>query len=237
MTGVLHAHPVRVATHRLQVSEQWAWIAGGLVFSFLVSFVFGDRLDLNRDLYYGIYTVAVVAFLTVWVRTSGLSVRSLAARRWVWGVALGVLFAGVMALIVLRTDDATAHPGGATFVAAILWRGVVYGAVDGLLLSVFPILAVFTAFRDSRLRTRFLGTVAVGAIAMVVSLGMTASYHLGYSDFRSQKVTKTLIGDSVWSMPTLLTLNPLGAPIAHVGQHVTAVVHSYNTELFLPPHR
>jgi hypothetical protein len=27
-----------------------------------------------------------------------------------------------------------------------------------------------------------------------------------------------------------------GAPIAHVGLHVGAVVHSYDTDLFLPPH-
>jgi hypothetical protein len=37
-------------------------------------------------------------------------------------------------------------------------------------------------------------------------------------------------------MPTLLTLNPIGAPIAHAGLHVAAVVHDYDTELFLPPH-
>jgi hypothetical protein len=45
-----------------------------------------------------------------------------------------------------------------------------------------------------------------------------------------------LSGDLVWSAPTLLTLNPLGAPIAHVGLHTAAVVHSYDTDLFLPPH-
>jgi hypothetical protein len=28
----------------------------------------------------------------------------------------------------------------------------------------------------------------------------------------------------------------LGAPIAHDGLHVAAVVHSYETETFLPPH-
>jgi hypothetical protein len=37
-------------------------------------------------------------------------------------------------------------------------------------------------------------------------------------------------------MPTLLTLNPIGAPIAHATMHVTAVLHSYHTDLFLPPH-
>ena len=40
----------------------------------------------------------------------------------------------------------------------------------------------------------------------------------------------------MWSVPTLATLNPIGAPIAHVGLHVSAVLHSYETDLFLPPH-
>ena len=61
---------------------------------------------------------------------------------------------------------------------------------------------------------------------------MTAVYHLGYSDFRSSKVRKPVTGDLVWSVPTLTTLNPIGAPIAHMGLHVSAVVHNYNTTLF-----
>jgi hypothetical protein len=41
----------------------------------------------------------------------------------------------------------------------------------------------------------------------------------------------------MWSIPTLATLNPIGAPIAHIGLHTSAVLHSYNTDLFLPPHK
>ena len=50
------------------------------------------------------------------------------------------------------------------------------------------------------------------------------SYHLGYSDFRSEKLRK----------PSLATLSPLGAPLAHIGLHVSAVVHAYDTDTFLP---
>jgi hypothetical protein len=78
--------------------------------------------------------------------------------------------------------------------------------------------------------------VVIGLAAVVASLAMTATYHLGYSDFRSEKVQNPLKGDVVWSAPTLLTLNPIGAPIAHAALHVSAVVHSYETDLFLPPH-
>jgi hypothetical protein len=40
----------------------------------------------------------------------------------------------------------------------------------------------------------------------------------------------------MWSVPTLATLNPIGAPIAHAGLHTSAVLHSYETDTFLPPH-
>ena len=145
-------------------------------------------------------------------------------------------FAVISVFIATRAEDGTGHPGGIEFIAAIGWRGVVYGAADGLLLSAFPILLVFAALRDSRLRRRAGGLVAVGAIAMAASLAMTAVYHAGYDDFRSDKLRKPVTGDLVWSIPTLATLNPIGAPLAHVGLHVGAVVHNYDTDLFLPPH-
>jgi hypothetical protein len=213
-----------------------AWLGGGIAMSFLVPFVLADQLGLQRDLYHGIYCGAVVALFVAWSRDTGQSLREMCARHWRWAVALGVIFAGLSAFIVLGTEDATPHPGGVEFLAAIGWRGFVYGAADGLLLSAFPILVVFAAFNDSSLRRRRGGLVAVGALAMAASLAITATYHLGYNDFRSSKLRKPVTGDLVWSVPTLATLNPIGAPVAHAGLHVAAVTHSYDTDLFLPPH-
>jgi hypothetical protein len=102
---------------------------------------------------------------------------------------------------------------------------------------VFPILAVAAAFSARPLRERSKrAVVGIGAIALVVSLLFTAVYHLGYPDFRGEKVRKPLIGDVVWSTPTLASFSPIGAPLAHIGLHVSAVVHTYNTDTFLPPH-
>jgi hypothetical protein len=204
--------------------------------AFLVPFVVADALGLQRDLYYALYVAAVIGLFVGWARDTGQSLRAMFARRWQWAVGLGLVFAGISVFIALRAEGSSPHPGGLTFASAIVWRGLVYGAADGLLLSAFPILVVFAALRDSRLRRRAGGLVAVGAVAMVASLAMTAVYHLGYSDFRSSKLRKPVTGDLVWSVPTLATLNPIGAPIAHMGLHVSAVVHNYNTTLFLPPH-
>lgn len=224
------AHPARPTRHR-----HWGWLAASFPFAFAVPFLLADVLDLNRDLFYGLYALAVAGFVGAWARDTRLTRRDF-TRNWRWGLVLGALGACVLAFMVLRTEDATNRPGGIELAAAVLWRGVLYGVTDGVLLSVFPILAVFAAFAGTRLRSRVAGKVLIGTIAMIASIGITSAYHLGYSDFRSEKVRKPIVGDVVWSAPTLLTLSPLGAPIAHAGLHVSAVLHSYDTDTFLPPH-
>jgi hypothetical protein len=220
----------------IRTHPQWVWLLAGLMLAFAVPYVFADLLSLNRDVYYGIYTLAVVGFLALWLRLGTQSPRRMLTRNWRLGFVLGAVFAGLEVAIAL-TDKATTHPQGWTFADAILWRGVVYGATDGLLLSVCPILAVFAAFASRPLRERTKRAVTgIGALALAVSIVFTAVYHLGYPDFRGSKLKKPVVGDLVWSVPTLMTLSPVGAPIAHIGLHVTAVVHSYDTNTFLPPH-
>ena len=224
------------AARPVSARRHFAWLVGGMAGSFLVPFIVADQLGLQRDLYYAVYVAAVVGLFVAWARDTRQPLREMFARRWRLAVGLGVVVAAVSAFIAVHAEGGTTHPGGIEFIAALGWRGIVYGAADGLLLSAFPILLVFAALRDSRLRWRAGGLVAVGAVAMVASLAMTAVYHAGYSDFRSDKLRKPVTGDLVWSVPTLATLNPIGAPIAHVGLHVGAVVHNYDTDLFLPPH-
>jgi hypothetical protein len=227
-----------VSAHRhlaAAASQQLHWLLGGFALGFGVPFVFAGLLGLERDLYYGVYAVAVVGFFVLWARRTGQPLARMFARRWMPAVALGLAVAALMSLIALQ-QAATPRPGGLTLGAAVFWRGIVYGAADGLLLSSFPIMAVFAAFAGSPLRKTIRGTLRVGLLALVASMAMTSAYHLGYSDFRSGKLASPVAGDVVWSVPTLVTLNPIGAPIAHAGLHVTAVLHCYHTDLFLPPH-
>ena len=225
--------PVRSAS---QAGRHVRWLAGGFVLAFLVPFLFADLLELPRDLYYAVYVVAVASYFGLWVHATGQSFAKMVRRRWLLAVALGLAVAGILVLVVLRTEDATARPDGLELVGAVAWRGLVYGLADGLLLSAFPILAVFAAFAGTALRRRLLGVAAIALVALVASLAMTAVYHAGYSDFRSEKLRKPVAGDVVWSLPTLATLNPIGAPIAHAGLHTAAVLHSYETDTYLPPH-
>ena len=217
--------------------EHLAWLGAGFVVGFVVPFLFADVLRLPRDLYYGIYIAAVLGFFVLWARATGQRLDVMVRRRWRLAVVLGLIFAVILGFFVLRAEPATPGPEGLALAWAVLWRGVAYGAADGLLLSAFPILAVFAAAEGSRLRRRKSGTFAVGAAALLASLAMTTVYHLGYSDFRSPLLARPVTADLVWSVPTLVTLNPIGTPITHAAMHVTAVLHSYETDVFLPPHR
>jgi len=219
------------------LSVQWAWLGGGFLLAFAVPYVLADVLAINRDLFYGLYALAVIGLFASWSRSTGYDLVAASKRHWIAATLLGLAAAAVLAATVVRTDDATSRPDGLELVGALAWRGVLYGLTDGLLLSVFPILVVFAALAGTRLNSRLAGKVVIALVALAASLGMTAVYHSGYSDFRSGKMTKPLRGDVIWSAPTLLTLNPIGAPIAHVGLHTAAVLHSYETDTFLPPHR
>jgi hypothetical protein len=229
-----------VQSGRTRSGAAWrhlAWLGAGFGVGFLVPFLFADVLQLPRDLYYGVYVATVLVFFVLWARGTGQRLDVMVRRRWRWAVVLGLLVAVVLGVVVIRTEPATPGPVGLALAWAVLWRGVVYGAVDGLLLSAFPILAVFAAAEGSRMRRRRSGTVLIGAVALLASLVMATVYHLGYRDFRSSLLARPVAADVVWSVPTLVTLNPIGAPMAHAGLHVTAVLHSSETEVFLPPHR
>lgn len=215
--------------------RQTCWLAAGLALGFLIPFVLTDRLRVPRDLYYGIYALTVAAFIALWARDTDQPLGEMIRRRWKLAVMLGVGCAVLLAVVVTRTDAGTGRPSGLAFVGALAWRGLVYGATDGLFLSAFPILAVFAA-AGPRIGGRAPRKVAVGLVALCASLAMTAAYHVGYRDFRSSKLVKPLTGDLIWSAPTLVTLNPVGAVISHVGLHMAAVSYSYETDIFLPPH-
>jgi hypothetical protein len=226
--------PLAVRSQR-EHANQWAWLGGGALLAFLVPFLFADLIGLSRDLYYGIYALSVFVFFGAWIRASGVNIREFFARNWKWSVALGLVAGGLLSAIVLK-GGGSSHPHGVTFAAEILWRGVVYGTADGILLGSFPVLAVFTAIPFIRGSDHWRRTLATGALALAMAFGFTAVYHAGYSEFRSGKLATPIRGTAFFSAPTLLTLIPLGAPIAHIAMHVSAVTHDYRTDTFLPPH-
>jgi hypothetical protein len=211
-----------------------AWIPAAAAVGFLAAFLFGDLLTLPIDLYYLVYFACVLGFAAAYVRLTDLDVRSWLSRRLFWALALGIVV-GLVLMQGVLARPATARLSGPFLWWALLWRGVVYGFVDGVLLFSIPWIVVWRAFDAEHAapgRKLAAGFVASAAIFLV-----TTAYHLGYRDFRSARIVQPNIGSAIASAATLLSANPIGSAVSHIVLHVTAVAHSPATDLFLPPHR
>ncbi len=215
------------------VVRQGAWFVFGSALAFAIPYVGVSQLHLQHDVYYGTYFAVTLAMLAAYVRTEQIDVRPLFTRHWRSSLIVGIPVAAFVVWNVFRTDDATSRPHGAYFVFELLWRGVGYGTIDALLLTAFPCVVAYTLLHG-RVTTVFRRTRYM-AIAVPMILVITATYHLGYPQYRQDGVGKPEVGNTLISIPMLATANPVGSIAAHISMHVTAVTHSYETTVFLPP--
>ena len=111
------------------------------------------------------------------------------------------------------------------------WEGFVYGAAEGLLLSVLPVIVVWQGFVGSRGTDGWRG-VAAGVLALAASALVIVVHHLGYRDFRNRRIVQALFACLVLSLGYLLT----GSPIAAIGGHIVLHLAMLRRGLELPPH-
>jgi hypothetical protein len=228
MSTISHVQPAAIP-HWLQHGAWFAFVAG---VAFLVPYLGVSVLGLQHDLYYLVYFAVSMAVLLTYVRVEHVDVRPIFAYAWPWSVGLGIVVGAAVAFSVLG-EKATERPGGAYFLFELLWRGVTYGAVDALLLSAFPGFVAYSILRGRV--DGFVGKARFTALALPLVLAITAMYHLGYPQYRQDGVRKPEIGNTIISVPMLVTANPIGSVIAHATMHTTAVAHAYETDVFLPP--
>ena len=65
------------------LSVHWAWLAGGFVVAFAVPYVLADVFAINRDLFYGLYALAVIGLFASWSRSTGYDLVAAAKRHWI----------------------------------------------------------------------------------------------------------------------------------------------------------
>jgi hypothetical protein len=201
---------------------------------FLVPLVGTDLLGLQPDLYYLIYFTIAVAWFAVFLSAYAAELRDLWRHNLGLSLALGaVAGAGLVAMVFSQAG--TDHPDGWRFGFEILWRGLVYGSVDALTLFVFPAAVAYLLMGGNREGAK--RKAGFAGLALLLSLLVSTSYHLGYPEYRDADLRSPLIGTIVANVPTALTGNPLGAVVAHPMVHVAAVVHQRDggSTQMLPP--
>jgi hypothetical protein len=228
--------PSRLAPRPAEHPETWAvqlrWFAITALVGFTLPFLASSVLGLDHDVYLLIYFASVLGLFAAYAAATELDLRDAFTRHWKLGVALGAVF-GIALVRNVLSEDATPSPDGAYYVFELIWRGAIYGAIDALLLTVLPCLIVYRALggRLSTWRRR----LAYFATSLVLVVTITAVYHLGYEQYREDGVGAPETGNTIMSMPMLLSTNPIGSIADHAAMHVTAVAHEYETEVRLPP--
>jgi hypothetical protein len=202
--------------------------------AFVVPLVFSSYLELQHDVYYLVYFATVVAVLAVYVRTNDINIAEVVSRHWKLSLTLGVASGAFVTWSVFGRIEWTPHPTGAYFAFEILWRGVLYGVVDALLLSAFPGLIAWKLMQRDVAGAGRRISYAILTLALVVII--TATYHAGYRALRNARgISQPEIGNTIISVPMMASANPLGSVVAHVSMHLAAVTHAYESKDRLPP--
>jgi hypothetical protein len=189
-------------------------------------------LEIDHDVYLGIYFAIVLSLMTAYAVGTQLDLRATFTRYWKLGVALGTVVAFVLVRNVLA-EDTTPRPHGGYYAFELIWRGGIYGIVDALLLTVLPCLFVYRALGGGLATWRRRVAYFFAALALVMTI--TAVYHLGYAQYRDDGVGAPEAGNAIISMPMLLSTNPIGSIADHAAMHISAVAHTYETDVRLPP--
>jgi hypothetical protein len=177
---------------------------------------------LRPDLYYLSYFTIAVVWFAAFLATYRAQLRDLWRLNLTWSLVVGGL-AGIAVVVIVFSSAATDHPDGWRWWFEIGWRGVVYGSVDTLTMFVFPAAVAYLLMHGDRRDAK--RKIGYGGLVLALSLLVSASYHLGYPEYRDADLRSPLIGTVMADSAAVLTGNPVGAFLTHVPAHVSAVVH------------
>jgi hypothetical protein len=200
----------------------WLWLAGGAGLFFAVPFIGTDMFGLQPDTFYLVYFTIAVGWFVVFLATYRPQLCDLWRLNLTWSLAVGAL-GGIGVAAIVFSSAATDHPDGWRWWFEIGWRGVVYGSVDALTLFVFPAAVAYLLMHGDRSGVK--RKIGYGGLVVALSLLVSASYHLGYPEYRDADLRSPLIGTVLADSAAVLTGNPVGSLVTHGIAHVSAVVH------------
>ena len=211
------------------------WVAAASAAGFLLSLVFAGLLRLRRNIFLIFYIPLTAALFAAFVIVEDIDLAGLVSRNWIWGLAA----AAVVSVIAVRNvlaQPSSPRRRGAALLLDILWPGIAYGLIDGLLISVIPVAVVYEELSGASWAAGAAGRMELGAIALAASFLVAGIYHAGYPEFRGKNILWAIFGNGLMSLAYIVTANPLAAVLPHIAMHVASMIHGRETTVQLPPH-
>ena len=222
----------------MMVNAWWMhtlWVLAAGVVGFGVTAVTAGWLKLKREWVVLVYLLVAGAFLYAYFSWGQIDLLEQLRQRWLMGLA-GAVVVGLIAVRNVASQPATPRSHGARFAFDLLWNGVVYGLLDGVFLSVMPLLASWQAFSLLGWMGSPWGTLGACLVGLLASTYVTKAYHVRYPEFRGSEVGMPILGNYIMTLGYIVTRNPLTAALSHATMHVAAVVQGMEATIQLPPH-
>jgi hypothetical protein len=218
------------------VSDWWQyvlWTLAAGVLGLLISAIFAGIFRLRRSVFLVPYVLLAGSFLYSYIHWAHLNVGELIIQNWLWGVIAAIVVGIVMVRNVL-SQPSSPRSRGMKLLFELFWFGVIYGALDALLFSVFPVLITWQAFPD--LGNTILGKIGLALLALAASEFIAIAYHAGYPEFRNSSLVLPGVGNGIITLAYVLSKNPISSVGSHVAMHIAAVWRGSEQTVQLPPH-
>ena len=222
----------------MMVTTWWMhliWILAAGAIGFGITAVSAGWLKLKRSWVVLIYLLVAGAFLFAYFGWSDIDLVKELRQRWLLGLA-GAVIVGVIVARNVASQPSSRRSHGPHLVFDILWFGIVYGVLDGVFLSVMPLMATWEMLSVLDWLGTVWGSLGALVVGLLASAYVTTAYHVGYPEFRGSEIVMPILGNDIMTLGYIVTRNPLTAVVSHAAMHVAAVLHGMEATVQLPPH-
>jgi hypothetical protein len=210
------------------------WVLTAAAAGFVSAAVFTMLLGLDRRTFVAAWSAVAALLWAAYARHEQVRLRVQLARRLPSGIVIGSIAGAILVLSVLR-QPASPAPAGSALALDLFWLGGVYGAIDALILSVLPVLALYGT-RPGEPEPAPTERLGRAAMALAGSAFVTAAYHAGFREFQGPQLLLPVLSNVGMTACYLISGSAAAPIVAHVAMHVAAVVHGAATTVPLPPH-
>jgi len=206
-------------------SSSWKhliWLVYVCLFVFAAPYLTLSVLGASDSLFRIFFVIGSIALLVVYRYSSGMRIRQSLNSGWALGLILAIFIGlGFLSFSI----DSSASLGSIISdinITSLIWQGIVFGLVGGIMIATLPFIIVWRSLAGSnpgRPRRFLVMILAAGSIGIVTLCNNMGLY--GISDINDRGgVQKNIIA----GIPTLISGNPIAAPIAGAFKSVSEVV-------------
>jgi hypothetical protein len=202
------------------------WILDLCILLFALPLLFVNLLDMPIDLYYLVFLLSTAGLIIYYKKSSSLKARASLKSGWALGFVLALFFGlGFISYSLVDSPGLLASFRSVGF-AAILWRGIVFGVASGIMISVFPFVVTWRALAGTNPGNfRRIGVVAAAVFFVALT---SVSYTMGLTGQGRDNLRDRITTNLIASVPTLVSGNPMAAPIAGAFKEISEMVKTQN---------